>query len=72
MRKKQLVSGIYNAMQSNITVWMTLMTNKAKKNMEKMCHETAKIAASCHSLNYLSTDTKYENQHATFRFYTYG
>ena len=48
MRKKQLVSGIYNAMQSNITVQMTLMTNKAK-NMEKTCHETAKIA-SCHTL----------------------
>ena len=45
---------------------------QGKKNMEKICHETAKIAASCHSLNYLSTDTKYENQHATFQFYTYG
>ena len=30
MRKKQLVSGIYNATQSNITVQMTWMTNKAK------------------------------------------
>ena len=36
MRKKQLVSGIYNAMQSNITVWMTLMTNKAKKYGKNM------------------------------------
>ena len=45
MRKNQLVSGIYNAMQSNITVQMTLMTNKAKNMWKKYVMKQQRLLA---------------------------